>query len=452
MTLKQFWTQERDLYDGKKKAVTKALAALQQDLDKAKNADKTKGDPEDGLNKTQEALAALGAKVAEKQAALAKTTGPDAEALVMEIRDLQIAQRGKQGQILDLQETIDSLQAGIDTQSHVLERVTARLADSEAKKKSADDAEKRRDKLKERVTTAPLKDVPGQANAAKTGADHNNAETRVKELPTELRALAEKRFNLRTARIETAAVQSRAAEDELVKQREAWGGEWKAEQERTDFLRAEQAVQEFASAIQSEYDRAVNLFKSIAAAKLLSTAETAKIPATAGRTAAAGNADAVNAAQVAVDAAALDVDTIEFDKWAADADADLSGDAAVTAKKATLATARATLKDDSTVNYPDKQVTDEWEAIVTDRSWKSVVDFHDANATLARLAGLSGAALATDMDNKEAAYVTALADIAKARRRLEFVEDTVAQRSTRLADLSAARGLRLTSAVRGDSF
>lgn len=455
MTLVEFWTQERDLYRNRKTALTAALAQRQQELDKAKHADKTKGDPSDGLKTAQDALAAIDAKIAAKRADLAKSTIPAAaQALVIEIRDLQIDQRLKQGEILDLQEAVDALQQAVDAESRLLQRVTARLAESEAKLKTADDAKKRRDTLKARVSAAPLKDVPAQANTAKTGPDHNNAETRVKELPADLLALAQKRFDLRINRLASAAAQLRTAEDELVTQREAWGGEGKAEQERTAFLRAEQAIQEFASTAQPEYDRALNLFKSIAGSgvSLLSAPETAAIAATPARLAAAQNAEAVNAAQVAVDAAALDVENTEFGKLAADADADLSADAAVTAKKATLAAARTTLKDDSTTNYPDRQVTDEWQAIVPDRGWKSVVDFFEAKGILDRLAALSAVTLVNQLDAREAAYAGALADLAKARRRLEYLEDVTAQRGERVAALTAARGLRLVSAVRGDSL
>jgi hypothetical protein len=56
------------------------------------------------------------------------------------------------------------------------------------------------------------------------------------------------------------------------------------------------------------------------------------------------------------------------------------------------------------------------------------------------------------MDTAEAAYAAALADLTKARRRFEYLEDAVALRTERVADLAATRSLRLVSAVRGDSF
>jgi hypothetical protein len=453
MTLVQFWTQERDLYRNKKTALAAVVAQLQQQLDKAKNADKAAGDPADGLKKAQEALTALDAQVAAKRSELAKATIPAAaQALVTEIRDLQIQQRIRQGEILDAQESIDGLQARLDTQNKALQRATARVAESEAQLKSADDAQKRRDKLKQRLAVAPLKDVPAGANAAKAGVDHNAAEARVNELPQELRTLAKKRFDLRTKRIADIAAELRKAEDELITQRKALVGDGKVEQERTAFARAEQAVQAFVSTAQSEFDRAVNLFKAIAATPLLSASETAAIPTTAARTASAGNAEAVNDAQAAEDAAEIDLEKLEFDKLAADADADLAADAAVTAKKNALTAARTTLSDASTVNYPDKQVTDEWQVVVVDRSWQYLVDFYDAKATLDRLAALSAAGAVTDMDNKEAAYAAVLGDLAKIRRRLEYVEDVVAERAERVSDLTAARPLRLVSSVRGDSF
>lgn len=453
MTLVQFWTQERDLYRDKKTALTAAVTQLQQRLDKAKNADTTKGDAFDGLKTAQSALADIDAKIADKRAALAKSTIPaEAQALVIAIRDLQIEQRAKSGEILDMQEEVDAAQRELDAQGKLLQRVTSRLAEREASLKMAEDAETRRGKLKTRVTTAPVKDVPTQANTATTGAEHNAAKARIDELPAELFGLAEKRFNLRVKRIADAADEVTVAENEQVSQREAWGGEGKAEQERTAFLRAEQAVQSFASTAQPEYDRAINLYKAIAAVSLLSASETASIAATAARTAAAANANAAVDALGGIDIAALDLEKTEFSKLAADADADLSADATVTGKKNALAAAKTTFHDDSTTNYPDKQVTDEWQAIPTDRSWKSVVDYLDANATLTRLAGLSANGLVTDMDNKEAAYAAALADLAKARRRLEYVEDALALRRERLEDISGSRAMRLVSAVRGDSF
>lgn len=456
MTLVQFWTQERDLYKAKQATASAALVDLQKALDQAQHADASKPvnpDPADGLKKTQDAIAALDAEMAAKRAALAKATVPaEAQALVIDIRNLQISHRITTGAVLDLQEQVDTLRLDVSTQSQILQRVSSRLADSEARLKAAEEAARRRDKLRDRVTTAPVKDVPSQAATAKTGADHAAAKAKIDALPVELRTLAKKRFDLRVKRIADAAVQLRTAEDERVTQREAWGGDGKIEQERTAFERAEEAVQSFASTAQHEFDRALAALEAIAAVDLLTASETAAVPADAARTAAAANGEAVIDAQGVVHAAALDVENTEFALLAADPEVDLAADAGLTAKKGTLNTANTSLTDESTTNYPDKPVVDEWQAIVTDRSWKGIVDFFDAEATLDRLSALSGTGLASNMDNREAAYAAALADLAKARRRLEYVDDMVALRSERADDLSTARALRLVSAVRGDSY
>ncbi len=185
---------------------------------------------------------------------------------------------------------------------------------------------------------------------------------------------------------------------------------------------------------------------------MLTANEVAAIPATSARTVAAANADTVLDSQIAVEAAELDLDTTVLGKLATDPDANLSADATVTAKKTTLTNARNTLTADQTTNYPDKTETDEWQALVPDRGWKSVVDFYDAKAAVTRLATLVPATLVSNMDAKEAAYVTALAALAKSRRRLEYLEDSVGRRTERVDTLTAARPLRFVSAVRGDSF
>lgn len=444
MTLVEFYTQERDLYKAKKEALSGAIPAQQDDVKTSQTALKT----------AQSALAAIEADITAKRSALARSTIPaEAQALVEAIRDLQIEQRTKIGEVHDAQEAFDGRQRATEAAGRQLTRITARLGEAEANLKAAEDAEKRRNKLKERVTTAPAKDVPAQATAARTGPDHNQAQTKIEELPAELLALAKKRYDVRVKRQDDAVTQLRAVEDERVAQREAWGGEGKLELERTEFARAERAVQLFASTAQHELSRAQNIFKSIHSATLLSAAETSAVAANSDRVAAVGNADSVVTAQGVVAAAARDVENTEFSLLAANTETDLDADAGLTAKKATLATASSQLDDaKSAANYPDKATTDQWQIVVTDNSWKKVVDFYDAEAALDQLAGMSGTVLVTDMETKEGAYAAALADLATARRRLEYVDDVAAARTAQLEALTGARATRVLSAVRGDSY
>ncbi len=250
MTLEQFWTNEKTQYQTRKTAAAALLLQLQKDLDVAKT---TNPKPAADLKAAKDAAAALEATIAAKRIELAKASTADAQALTIEIRDLHIQQRIKNGKILDLQEEIEEMQADAKAQGQDLQRLNTRLAEAEAALKSAQDAQKRRDKLKTRATTSPVKDVPGLANTAKTGPDHNSAETKINQLPSELRDLAQKRLAHRTTRLANAQAQALVVEDAHLAERKSWGGEDVVVQERAAFLRAEEAVQELVSAAQAEY-------------------------------------------------------------------------------------------------------------------------------------------------------------------------------------------------------
>ena len=446
-TLVQFWRQERDVYAGQ---VTRAQASLSDAQAALTQANKDLAAEQTGFGK-------LGDDIAAKRRKLAETTIPaDADALVIEIRDLMITQRLSQGKLLDLGETADAAKAEIDSANGAIARASARRAEAETKLTAAQEQERIRQAGTTAIGNPPLSTIKADATAAQTGPDQTAAAAGIADIPSDLRAIAASRNGLRNKRREDAEAAVVTAEDALADERDGKGGlAGTAAKKGLAFRRAERQLLDHVSTAKLNYDRAIGLFKRVGAVPVLSAAEKAKATSfnSAGDgTTAVGNAATVVGDQAIVDADRNSLEETTFSRQQVDIDADVSNHAYVVAARDKLQADLATLAADSSpANYPDKTTLDQWQAIVPDTAWQKLLDFQEATAILAGIAATS-ATLAADTVAAESAYAGALRLAAQSQRRLDHAQDAIGRRAKRVDDVDATLPARLLSAIRGDSF
>src|SRR5262249_46518103 len=135
----------------------------------------------------------------------------------------------------------------------------------------------------------------------------------------------------------------------------------------------------------------------------------------AARQTAEGHAANINTDRTAIRTAIRDLDAQVITQIHTDVDT-LATDATVQAKRDAVTAARTTLgNDQATFVAGDKTTLDQWEVIAPDPAWQTLLDYHEALATLNELSTTvvlpanDPASLIKLMDDAENAYATALA-------------------------------------------
>jgi hypothetical protein len=453
LTLVQFWQAERDAHEAAQTAAQNDLAMAQQALVTAKST----------LDADVAALNLLNAGIAANRTKLPTTSVPsELTALNTIIRDQLNKQRALQGTIFDDQDAVSWSQASATAATSTLTRTTSRLTDSANALASAKDANKQRQSMKAQLAVAPFDTLQSDATSAAAGAVATDAKAEIDaSFPATLQTIAGKRYITRTAR-ELAFRQSVLAVET------AWGAALAANnglsgtagQQAIVFRQADQALRDYANAAKQRYDRALGVLSRLQALKngtktpdLLTAQEQVDVAANAARAASETNVEVVDAARGDVNIAITDLDTqiltqigTDVDKLTTDATVKAKRDAVV-AKIAALKTAQGTADISG-----DRKTMDDWQIVVQDAAWQSLIDYLDANAALADLKATAPATLAAALDAAEAAYATALAASTKAQRQADALADALALRTDRATASTAALPSRLLSAVRGDSY
>jgi len=439
--LKQYWQQEADRQ-------TTTLAALQADADTQAQA---LHDARSALSNEQAHFASVSRDIADARAALAVADVPaDAGALVAALQADTIALRASAGTLADLSEDVARAAAALDVTTAAVARSRAALAAATLALATATAEKDIRDTAVAAVGAPPLSGIGTTASNAKTGPDQVAAKGQIDRLPASLIALATQQFTRQKRRLQDAtdaALEAASARDAMST---AFGGAAGTTMAAARaFRRAEQKVLSLAGSGQSDLERAIGLFRRVAAPPpLLSAAEVAAIASTPAReTAAAAGAAIVTAASTA-DGAARAYDSALLEAQAPDPEADVSADVATEKGTAeTAAGAVAALRAAFTTR-PD---LDNWNVVAPDAVWQRVRDYLEALDILTRLSGLPGTMLA-DLVTAEAAYVTALDGAAAADRTLAYIGDVAAARQSVLDQLSHAADARLLGALRGDEI
>jgi hypothetical protein len=462
LTVVQFWQQERDIYEQEQTAAQSGMTAAQAALGSAKAA----------LTAHVASFSAVGAQIQAARAQLATTAVPaDASALNTHIRDLIVQQRGLQGTVLDDHDAIDWAQADLDAATMTLTRATARLADAAAKLAAAQTDDLQRQGMHAALLLAPFDTLNTDANTLLTGATKTNADTAISaSFPTELVTIA----GLRATR-RSQFVHDRNEGVSLAEQ--ALGAAWAADdgldgvaaQAGVAFRQADRTVRDYAASATIRFDKAraiLSTLETIAlhpgtVAPLLSDAQKAEI-ADAGQLAARQTAEShavgIDTARQTVATAQKTLDAQILTAIHDDVDT-LGTDATVASTRAALEAARVALKGNQDAFVADDKATlDDWQVVVSDGAWQTLLDYLTAVADITELKDIKiqpagdADSLLKIVDDAEQAYGDALAAAAKARRRADYLADQVALRQERLDAATSAYTARALSAVRGDSF
>jgi hypothetical protein len=232
-----------------------------------------------------------------------------------------------------------------------------------------------------------------------------------------------------------------------------------ASQKGIAFGRANEGLRVFVTTAKLRYDRAVALVTQLQALKkgttkpdLLSPQEQTDIAVSPARTTAETNALPLDTKRAAIYTAEETLDAAILTQIDTDVDA-LRTDAGLNAKRAAPGIATAALKAAQTAfeATADDKTLNEWEAVVRDPLWSTLVAYLEARDTLDDLKATTPADFVTALATAEDAYAVALAAATKTQRAEDALADEITRRAARVDGASTQLPGRLLSAVRGDS-
>ena len=454
-SLMQFWQQQLAIYQNEQTTaqddLAKAQAALQI-INAKLAADVIKLDK-------------AGSDISAARAKLSITTIPaDANALIAQITQLMIEQRGLQGVVLDDQEQAADAQVSIDAANLTSARTGARVAAMQATIAAGQADADKRESYRAATTAPPVSTLKGDATTFSGSPTVTHATTRIgKNFPAELVTIAGKRHDTRINQLKTLQTDLEQAFNALATEEATDSGlAGVAYEKKVAFQRAQDAVGKYIATAPNRFAKAKAVMAMLEAIELdvsgtvpdvLSAAEKAQLTALAATGAVAeGTAETLDADLNGVFTAIAALDAQILTSIGANVDA-LSTDPNIAAKKTALGTAQTTFTNAlAAFAAANKKDLDAWQAVVPDAAWKVLLDFEDAKATLSELSAADPAALAAAMDTAETDYVTALGKAAIAQRRIDYIGDAIALRQERLDAAQALLSGRLPSAIRGDSY
>ena len=449
-TVAGFWsdqaTRAKASINDTQQALTAALTALTAARDAVAAANK--------------ALAALNDGAAEIRAKLAvAATKADVDALGLQLMEVTRDIRKTQAETIDAEAAVRAASSGFDVANAALSAAVARLSVASAAKASAEQAEKERTELTDRLTKPPLDTIEADAAAALTQQPYTDAQGRIEaDLPPALRDCAAE---------SAAVVFGRLANDAtLVAQTAALAGAIApaVENRRRVFEQADAHLRDHVVNATARLEQALALASRVADPKHAELTDperrsifsrqpdgSADTQLEQDRGEAAGARIKLATAQIDLDAKTTALAVARAQARAADIDADPEADAAVGTARDDVTDALSTRDQASNDLTAEMRTTlGEWQLAVPDGTWRHLADFDAATRRLHALAA-SHAALTTNLTTAESDYVTALIAADKAARTAASIDrDVAAALSQRESDAAAASN-RVLGALRGDS-
>ena len=458
-TIVQHWQLEQTVYQTEQTNAVTALTSLQTELGRATTQ----------LNTDTTAFQQTVADIARWRAQLATTTVPaDAAALLAKITKRMIDQRHLQGSLLEDGEHIARIQAQVDATTALQTRATARLAAATTSLATAQTDATQRQSLITALGSPPLSTIANDATTFLGGTTYSNATQQLTaNFPASLQTLARARHDRRAGRVTDLQASVVAANAKLGTEYNADGGKaGAAAQAAIAFQQAVSDARTFVQTAKLRFDAAVAVMQKLEAIKLDTTGATPDI-LTANEKAALTTATAAVPGSAITEAGTIDTDRKTL--YAALTSLDgailtqimsnvdgLPGSIGA-AQTAVDGAATQITNDLKPAVFPDadKTALDQWEAVIPDTAWQSLLDFEEADVTLKEFSTLVAnskdpATLVAALD--ETNYAKALDDAAIAQRRVDFLGDEITRR-TELRDAALQiRATRLLSAIRGDNF
>ena len=256
-TTLQFWQDQQTLYQ-------KAQASAQSDLTAAQTAQQAANAQ---LAADLKTLDQVTADIAKKRALLAVTTIPaEANALVADITNDLIKQRGLQGKVLDGRDALDAAQASLAAANATQTRLQAKLADLKAKIAQATAADAQRQALRQAAGSAPLNTLKADAAALNLAVSANALGGLKKNFPQQIIAIAAVRRQQRAQRVAQLQAVRDQAQTALGKALHADGGlQGVAGQALSDFQRAQDTLAQYVAAAASRFDKARAVLQTLEA-------------------------------------------------------------------------------------------------------------------------------------------------------------------------------------------
>jgi hypothetical protein len=434
-TLQQYFETEKTLSQARRNTAQTEFAAAQKAAADARAAQEAR---------TAAVAAKLSAIAALRREIAAAATPADMDALLVKLRTALVELRNLRSGLLDAQRIQDAAEADKDQAGAVSAAATAALA---AATDAADREAGRRKRLDDwiaKLAKEPLASVATQAQAVLNGQLFKDAKATGEEIPKDPRerALARLQAEIDAQRAELA--EAATADTDLAKLAESSAGRaWDT------FLSAEAELGAWVSGAVSRLEQAKGLLERAKNAHL--TADEKKYLTDHPAPAAALKAEeALDKALAARDKAKVELEQKKAALLTIDIDADVEKDLAFQPFKDALEKAETDLKKARTDFAAQRVALEEWEAATPDAVWESLGAFDRAGRILNELKAGPGNRV-TDLNNAEAALVTALEKETKSGRTLDYLRARAAALRGRLDRTENLREPRIARAARGDA-
>jgi hypothetical protein len=458
-TLLDVATEELQKATNEQARVGAELIDAQKDLDTAQAALDDAGVELKQLNEEADAIRR---QIAEE------TVSADGAKLFEDLDAKTTEIRAKQAEIIGLQEDVADARGRLSAG-----RTEAAAAAAGAKAsqvaQGAETARKTANAAsKAAVTSAPLSGLPAAADVAgavaaalPTKAARDAAHARLDEgtavdgdIPKEVFARAEQRWNAQLARLAAVAKQAVDAEDQWAKETAKAGLAGTSAKAKLAFERSESALNDYALTGVARRDRALALLAGVKASTKLNAVEKARLHALRDA-AVTANAfaleKALDDAQDKLEKKQDEIAAKRLSTLAADPTKDPDTDAAVAALVGDLPALRtAVTTAQGAYSGAPKKALDALEAAVPAKSWALFNDYESALVLLADLKAVKPNQLKTDFDAAEEAYAKALRAEQDCARAVLAVGGLAQERADRVDAVSQTRSTRLLQALRGD--
>jgi hypothetical protein len=443
-TLAELATETVDLY-------ADAIASAQADLTKAQAALAAARELQAAdttlLAETQKELAAL-------RAELSITEVPaDADALLVEIAELQVEERRQGALLLDDADAVAGAQAAADAATAWLRALNRRAGEAAAAVAAAEAEKEWRDRWKDAVVLPPLDTLAIDAGGLRDGAEFIAADAQVvNALPQAIRDAVDQGWAVESERLKQAAESEEHAWDLLEIEVTAGSPVILAH----TLAVADEALRRWAEQGTQRYARAAAQLAVLQDPVLDPLLTEAQFDALAANVTDGPAAAALRTAQEVARQARLvaqaSLDDATLTARAADpTDLDVTDAVAVATQQAALQVAVTSFNTAEAAYDGQEDDWGEWSGDVPESAWKKVVGLKEATATLDELRDVVGAALVTADENAEAALADALWTAEQQALKVSFLESQAALRAVLLEQTRAARPARLLAALRGDA-
>jgi hypothetical protein len=443
-TIVDYVNDELAAYAAEQQSAGQALTAAQGTLVTARSA----------LAEATGQMLELSAEGEDLRRQLAATTShAEGETLLDQLQANTLALRAKQTEVLDAGEAVTNADAQAAAAQEEAGAAAAAVKRLETGQPGAEERRAEEEAWIAAAETADLAALPTDAgDAGNNDGQAARARLRGHDIPAELFDRAEARWQLAVRRRDAASAAAGAAGAEIATK------QGPVTEARHDYEQARDALREFATGAQEQFDTAVILLAGVIAAPALSADVLDRIDGTSdqalfdGAVAAAEKEEARDEKLDDVDTAVALAGAARLTAVAEDPDRDIEQVQDVVDATDAETAARSALaapQGEYAAVYP---ALDAWEAAVPDSTWRLFADYERATAMLEALAAVDPPTLIEELADAEDAYVTALEDEDREVRTGLALARLARVREGQAKAVRDSEQGRLVGALRGDRW